>query len=439
MDESINKELLTFIEKSPTAWHAVKNLAERLREEGYTELHEEEDWALVPGARCFVRRNGSSLLAFRIPREMPVGFMLMAAHADSPCLRLKELATAEAAGLYARVPVERYGGMILSTWLDRPLSVAGRLVVREGERLTERLVDLARDVALIPNVAIHMDRSVNDGKAFDLKTDMLPLIGSENSAESFRRLIADAAGTREEDICSAELQFYPRTPGTIWGAEGEYVSAPRLDDLQCVFACAQGFLAASESGSVPVFCCFDNEEVGSSTRQGAAADFLSRTLARIAAGLGCELPRLLAQSFLVSADNAHAVHPNHPEYADAVDRPAMNRGIVLKFNASQRYVTDAVSAAVFREICRRADVPVQRYTNRADLPGGSTLGNISLAQVAVRSLDIGLAQLAMHSSYETAGARDTAWLCRAARRFFESSLHVAGETITIRDGGRNEV
>ncbi len=434
MDEQINQELLDFIAESPTAWHAAGNLAKSLLSAGYRELREEEDWDLAPGARCFVRRNASSLLAFRIPQETPAGFMAMAAHVDSPCLRLKELSTVSAAGLYTQIPVERYGGMLLSTWLDRPLSVAGRLVAREGGKLRERLVDLKRDIALIPNVAIHMDRSVNEGKALDLKTDMLPLVGGEASAESFRRLIAEAAGVPEEDIVSAELQFYPRTPGRVWGAEGEYVSSPRLDDLQCVFGCARGFMAAPESGSIPVFCAFDNEEVGNTTRQGAGADFLARTLERIASCLGCDLSRMLAQSFLVSADNAHAVHPNHPEYADRVDRPEMNKGVVIKYNASQRYITDAVSAAVFREICRRAEVPVQRYSNRADLAGGWTLGHVSLGQVAVRSLDAGLAQLAMHSCYETAGARDTAWLARAAERFFASSLHLEGESITIREG-----
>lgn len=434
MENDINRNLLAFIEKSPTAWHTAENLAGLLRAAGYRELREEQEWTLGPGARCFVRRNASSLLAFRIPQGTPAGFMMMAAHNDSPCLRLKELTTLGSAGVYAQVPVERYGGMLLSTWLDRPLSVAGRVVVREGETLRERLVDLRREVALIPNVAIHMDRSANEGKALDLKTDMLPLIGGEASAQSFRRLIAEAAEAEEKDIVSAELQFYPRTLGRVWGAEDEFISSPRLDDLQCVFSCAQGFLQAGESDAVPVFCAFDNEEVGNTTRQGAGADFLARTLERIAICLNCSLPRLLAQSFLVSADNAHAVHPNHPEYADPVDRPEMNKGVVIKFNASQRYITDAVSAAVFREICRRAEVPVQRYTNRADLAGGWTLGHVSLGQVAVRSLDAGLAQLAMHSSYETAGAQDTVWMIRAAERFFSSSLYLNGETLTIRDG-----
>jgi aspartyl aminopeptidase len=328
--------------------------------------------------------------------------------------------------------------MLMASWLDRPLSVAGRVVVRDGEKLVTRLVNLERDLALIPNLAIHMDRGQNEGKNYDPKTDLLPLIGSEASAGSFRRLVAENAGVDDADLVSAELQLYPRTAGTVWGAEEEYISSPRLDDLQCVFACAEGFLHAGEGESVPVLAVFDNEEVGSSTRQGAGSGFLADTLARVAESLGLggvnDYRRLLARSFLVSADNAHAVHPNHPEYADRVDRPVLNGGVVIKANANQRYTTDAVSAAVFSERCRRAGVPTQRYTNRADLPGGSTLGNISLSQVAVRSVDIGLPQLAMHSCYETAGARDTAYLVTAAQRFFESSLRIEAESVALQDG-----
>ena len=441
MEENLNKELLDFIAKSPTAWHAVETLARRLREAGYREIFEEERWTLEPGERCFVRRNGSSLIAFRVPEGRPAGFMLMAAHADSPSFRIKELETVGAAGLYAQLNVERYGGMLMASWLDRPLSVAGRVVVRDGERLAVRLVDLRRDVAMIPNLAIHMDRGQNEGKNYDPKTDLLPLIGSEANGPRFRALVAEAAGTTKEDLVSAELQLYPRMAGTVWGVEEEFVSAPRLDDLQCVFACAQGFLQAKPSESVPVLVVFDNEEVGSSTRQGAGAGFLADTLARAAESLGIgpdEYRSLLARSFLVSADNAHAVHPNHPEYADRVDRPKLNGGVVIKANANQRYTTDAVSAAVFSELCCRAGVPTQRYTNRADLPGGSTLGNISLSQVAVRSVDIGLPQLAMHSCYETAGAKDTAFLVRAAAHFFSSTLAVQKESFALLDGKESE-
>ena len=437
MEHSVNQELLDFIDASPTAWHAVETLARMLTSAGCRELREYEDWSLCPGERVFVRRNGSALIAFRVPEAGFPGFMLMAAHADSPCFKLKELKTVDAAGLYAQLNVERYGGMLMAPWLDRPLSAAGRVVVREGEALATRLVDLKRDLFLIPNLAIHMDRGANENKSYDMKTDMLPLAGSAGSGKGLAALVAASAGVREEELVSAELQLYPRTPGTVWGLEGEYLSAPRLDDLQCVFACARGFLQAGRGESAPVLCVFDNEEVGSGTKQGADSDILSDTLLRLCACLGLDgaaYRRRLAQSFLVSADNAHAVHPNHPEYADKSDRPEMNKGVVVKFNAGQRYTSDAVSAAVFEEICRRAGVPTQRYTNRADLAGGSTLGRISSAHVSVDSVDIGLAQLAMHSCYETAGAKDTAWLIRAAARFFASSLRRDERGVRILDG-----
>lgn len=434
MEENINRELLDFIAASPTAWHAVENLTRELKTAGYTELFEEENWTLKPGARCFVRRNGSSLIAFRVPHGGFHGFMLMAAHSDSPSFKVKELGTIDGAGVYARLNVERYGSMLMSSWLDRPLSVAGRVIVRVGDKLESRLVNLDRDMLLIPNLAIHMDRSANDGKAYDPRTDLFPLFGSSASGESLRRLVAEAAGVEAKDIVSSDLFLYPRSPGTVWGAEEEYISSPRLDDLQCVFGCAQGFLRAGEGPSLPVLCVFDNEEVGNGTKQGADSTFLEDTLARIAESLnldGTELRRLYAQSFMISADNAHAVHPNRSEYADPIDRPEMNKGIVIKYNANQRYITDAVSAAVFQEICRRADVPTQRYTNRADISGGWTLGHVSLTHVSVRAVDIGLAQLAMHSCYETAGSRDTDYLIRAAERFYASALLVSGNSLMI--------
>ena len=434
MDKTVNRSLLNFIAASPTAWHAAENLAKRLRCEGYTELLEREEWTVQPGGRYFVRRGGSSVIAFRLPEAAFHGFMIMASHTDSPSFQVKENPEAPVAGLYARLSVEKYGGMLCAPWMDRPLSVAGRVCVRQGERIVTKLVCLDRDLLMIPNLAIHMDRSVNDGKKYDPNVDMLPLLGSSETAGSFRRLVAEAAGVTEGDLISTELLLYPRTPGTVWGAEEEYVSAPRLDDLQCVFGCLEGFLQAEAAESVPVFCAFDNEEVGSGTLQGADSSFLEDTVYRIceAQGLSAGSCRQhLAESFLVSADNAHAVHPNHPEYADRNDRPEMNKGVVIKVNANKRYSTDAVSAAVFAEICRRAQVPVQQFSNRADLAGGSTLGHISLAHVSVETVDIGLAQLAMHSPYETAGARDTAWLIRAARAFYSSSLALDGEGLRI--------
>lgn len=439
MEQNINQALLAFIDRSPTAWHAVENLRARLDGAGFRELSEGERWAVAQGGRYYVRRNGSSLIAFRVPREEPLGFMLMAAHVDSPSFQIKSLDSVVSAGAYTQLNVEPYGGMLMATWLDRPLSAAGRVVLRRGDTIGTQLVNIDRDLLLIPNLAIHMDRKANEEKRYDAKTDMLPLLGLVQDGKSFRTLVAEEAGVDEGAILSADLRLYPRTPGTVWGMDGAFVSAPRLDDLQCVYACLEGFLAAEESPSAAVFCAFDNEEVGSRTRQGADSRFLEDTLLRLCESLGLgagDYRRLLAESMMVSADNAHAVHPNHPEYADRADRPVLNGGVVLKFNAAQRYTSDAVSAAVFAEICRRAGVPVQRYSNRADLPGGSTLGHISLTHVSVCSVDAGLAQLAMHSCYETAGARDTVYMIRAAREFYSSALRSGAGGYTIAEQRR---
>lgn len=431
MEKTINERLLAFLSASPTAFHACRNLAKRLTGEGYAELREQEEWELHSGGKYFVRRNGSALIAFRIPAGGVRGFLMTAAHSDSPSFKIKEHAAVPTAGMYTRLSVEKYGGMLCASWMDRPLSVAGRVAVRNENGVELKLIDVDRDLLLIPHVAIHMDRSANDGKKFDPNVDMLPLFGDAGAEKRFDELIAEEAGAKPEDVLSTDLFLYPRTPGTVWGAAGEYLSSPRLDDLQCVFGCTEGFLDAGDTRETPLLCVFDNEEVGSGTKQGADSSFLEDVLGRICQATGADLRRCLARSFLVSADNAHAVHPNHPEYADRNDRPEMNKGIVIKYNANQRYTTDAVSAAVFAEICRRAEVPTQRFTNRADLAGGSTLGHISTAHVSVDSVDIGLAQLAMHSAYETAGARDTEYLIRAAEAFYRCSLECGEDGIAI--------
>ncbi len=431
--ESINRELLDFIDKSPTAWHAAANIAAELERAGYTRLYEEEDWQLRAPGKYYAVRNGSALIALNLPEEAD-GFLIMAAHGDSPAFRVKDGGEEKTLGLYSRLAVEKYGGMLCSTWLDRPLSLAGRVAVREKGGITMKLVNIDRDLLVIPNLAIHMDRSANEGKSFNVNVDMIPLIGSAESKTGLNALIAGELGVKEEDIVSRELNLYPRTPGTVWGAENEFISAPRLDDLQCAFGCLKGFLQAEKPKKATVLCVFDNEEVGSGTRQGADSGFLDDMLSRAWASLGrtdAQYRAALAGSFMVSADNAHAIHPNHPEFADRSERPVMNGGIAIKFNASMSYTTDGLSAAVFSELCRAAEVPVQRYANRPDLRGGSTLGHISLAHVSVPTLDIGLAQLAMHSSYETAGAKDTEYLVRAARAFYESGYRVNGERIAL--------
>ena len=428
----VNSLLLDFIARSPTAFHAVENTARALAEAGFVELYETEDWLLSPGARAFVRRNGSSLIAFRFPEGTPSGLQLAAAHSDSPCFKLKESASLEGDG-YQRLSVEKYGGMLCAPWLDRPLSLAGRVTLREGGKLVSRLVDLGRPVALIPNLAIHMDRSANEGKTYDMLKDMPPLF-SLAGGRGPEALVAEALGVKEEDVLSKDLFLYPCTPGTVWGAEKEFISSPRLDDLQCVFGCLCGFLEAKSTGALTALCIFDNEEVGSGSKQGADSTFLTDVLRRVFLALGLdenELLRCAANGFMVSADNAHAVHPNHPEEADRGERPVPNGGVVVKYNANARYTTDSVSAAIFSEICRRAGVPVQRYSNRADKPGGSTLGNISLSHLSLDCVDVGLAQLAMHSCYETGGAKDTEYLVRAMRAYFSCTLRKTAEGIVF--------
>lgn len=422
MEQEVTRRLLDFLDASPSCYHAVDNLARRLEAEGYERLREAEPWTLRTGGKYYVVRGDSSLTAFRVPGGVPAGFMLAAAHSDSPTYKVREEAEVLSAGNCVRLAVEPYGGMIARSWLDRPLSVAGRLVVRREGGIATQLVNVDRDLLVIPSVAIHLDREVNQGTALKANTDLLPLLGCGTERGRFRALLAEAAGVPEEDILSTELFLYPRAAAVLLGAEGEFVASPRLDDLQCVFGCLEGFLAAKEGGSVPALCVFNNEEVGSGTRQGADSTFLTDVLERISTALGRDWRLMAVNSFLVSADNAHAVHPAHPELSDGAERPVLNGGVVLKYNAGQKYTTDAVSGAVFREVCRAVGVPVQRYSNRADLPGGSTLGNISSAHLSIPSVDIGLPQLAMHAAYEVAGSRDTALLVRAMAEYFSRSF-----------------
>lgn len=415
------KKLLKFIQKSPTAFQAVEEMSQRLQKEGFKELKEEKHWDLKAGGNYFVTRNHSAVIAFSIPKKPAWKFHIMASHSDSPALKIKENPEMEVEKAYIKLNVERYGGMLLAPWFDRPLSVAGRLIVRKNGEIQEKLVAVDKDLLVIPNLAIHMNREVNDGYKYNVQKDMLPLYSDYDGKGSFMKLMAAEADVAEEDILGHDLFLYDRTPGTVWGANAEFISAPRLDDIQCAFASLEGFLRGERKESVAVHCVLDNEEVGSTTKQGAASTFLKDTLMRINMGLGRtqeEYLMTLADSFMVSADNAHALHPNHTDKTDPVNRPVLNGGIVIKYNANQKYCTDGVSAAIFKDICDRAEVPYQIFVNRSDMAGGSTLGNISNTQVPMKTVDIGLAQLAMHSVYETTGAKDTESLAKAAAVLF---------------------
>ena len=414
--------LMRFLDNSPSVYHAVENLRTELENAGYTRLSESEKWSLAAGGKYYLTRGGSAVLAFRIPQEAPRGFMMSASHSDRPTFKVKE--NGELAGTYTRLAVERYGGMLMATWLDRPLSIAGRALVETEQGVRTQLINIDRDLLMIPNVAIHMNRQANDGYKWNPAVDMLPLLGGKEAKGKLDRLLEQEAGGR---ILGHDLYLYIRQKASVWGMDEEYISSAALDDLECAWSCTQGFLKAEESRSIPVLCVFDSEEVGSNSMQGAASMLLSDVLERICQGLELDLKQMLSQSFMVSADNAHAVHPNHPEYADAGNAPVMGGGVVLKFNASQRYTTDGVAAAVFRKVCAGAGVKVQSYCNRADIPGGSTLGHISLTHVSVPSADIGLPQLAMHSSYETAAVADALALEEAMAAYYGKSLEVSAD------------
>lgn len=429
--DSINNELLSFLDNSPVSFFAVNNMCEILKQEGFNRLFEGEAWKLEAGKGYYVTRNDSAVIAFRIPGKDYTGFQMMASHCDSPVFKIKTNAEITIDKQYVKLNVEKYGGMICSPWLDRPLSVAGRIVVSTDDGIMTKLVNVDRDLMIIPNLAIHMNREVNDGYKFNAQVDMLPLFCEKGEeSQAFLKLIADEAGVKAEDILDTDLFLYNRMKGTKLGLNNEFIASGRLDDLQCAFASLKGFLMAQPKDSVAVHCVFDNEEVGSGTKQGAASTFLKDTLHRINNAFGKsedEYLMSIAKSFLVSADNAHAVHPNHPEKSDPTNRPYLNKGIVIKYSANQKYTTDAVSGAIMRAICKKASVPYQTFTNRSDMLGGSTLGNISQNQVALNTVDIGLPQLAMHSPYETAGAKDTAYLAEAARVLFSSSVEGAGD------------
>ena len=421
------QSLLHYIRKSPTCFHAVRALEELLEKQDYIRLPE-GGWELQPGGKYYTVRSGSSLIAFRIPEEEPTGYMLTASHTDSPCFRIRD--NCQLDGAYARLSVERYGGMINAPWVDRPLSIAGRVLIRDGIRVESRLVDFEKPVVLIPNLAIHLNRDANSSMKYDAARELFPLYGGKGAG--FRKDLAAKLVCEEADILATDLFVYNPEDGLVWGPEGEFVSAPRLDDLACVFSSVQGFLLAKPTSAIPVFCAFDNEEIGSETKQGAASMFLPDTLQAICEALGltaADHRRMLTQSMMLSCDNGHALHPNRPDMADQKEAPVLNGGVVIKH--SVRYATDGVSNAVFSEICRRVNADVQHYSNRPDQGGGSTLGNIANTKTGVSTVDIGMAQLAMHSCYETAGSRDVDSFIRAVAGFYGTVLQAENGVVEI--------
>ena len=427
------QELLNFIEKSVSSFHAISEVEKKLQEYGFKFVN--KNMKLEKGEKYYFKRNNSSLIAVEIGSlvDDDYGFNIVASHSDSPTFKIKPNNDLVSASFYHMVNVEGYGGMIDSTWLDRPLSVAGRIMIKNENGFTERLVNIDKNLLTIPNVAIHQNREVNTGMKFNQQVDMIPLVSID---KPFMDILSNYVDIDKENILSFDLFLYNRQRGNLLGYNNEFIQAPQLDDLSSAYASLEAFVNSKKNNkNIKVYACFDNEEVGSRTMQGAASDFLDRTLEYVNESLGYERSTLLKafnNSFLVSADNAQAVNPNHPEKYDALNRVFLNKGLVIKFNADQSYTTDSVSCAIFKIICDTAGAKYQVYTNRSDLRGGGTLGNISATHVSVKSIDIGLPQLAMHSSYETMGAYDLFDMIKALIKFYESHIRENGLSYTVK-------
>ena len=425
-----NYKLLQYIQESPTSFHAVEGIRKRLLEQGFVELQEKSNWTIQNGGKYFVTRNQSALMAFQIPEGKATGFQMVLSHCDSPCFRLKENPEISALGVYTKLNVEGYGGALLAPWFDRPLSLAGRVMIKTPKGIMPILVNADKDLLMIPSLAIHMNPGVNKGNALNIQEDMLPIMGMGEL--SVKSEMAKRLDIPPEDILGMDLFVYNRDQGRVWGARDEFIASPRLDNLLSVYGSYAGFVASVPKGAIPVLGIFDNEEVGSGTAQGACSTFLKDTLWRIVNATGGEhrdYLKLLAQSFAISSDNAHGAHPNAMTKADPNLRPQLNGGIVIKHSANQKYTSDGLSSALCRLLCDQTGVPYQEFSNRSDMPGGSTLGNLSLSQVAVTSVDIGLPQWAMHSPYESAGAEDIKYLIQLSKAFFSTALDIQEDGI----------
>lgn len=428
----ILKDLMKFLDSSVTMFHAINECEKVLKDSGYIYLPENEKWNIRAG-KYYTKRNSSSLIAFDIANG-DYHFQISAAHSDSPTFKLKDRPIIESNG-YLKLNVEAYGGMIDATWLDKPLTLAGRVMVDTGCGIETRLLYIDKDLLIIPNVPIHFNREINKGFAFNNQVDMLPVFSAGNLSEAdFDKMLAKELGVKPEAILAKDLYLVNRQKATVIGYDNELISSGRLDDLECVYTSLLGFIEAMNNDHINVFAVFDNEEVGSVTKQGAMSTFLVSTLNRINKALGKsdeDYYRAIAKSMLISCDNAHAIHPNHPELFDVKNRPVLNKGIAIKESANQKYTTDAFSRAVLKKILDKNNIPYQTFANRSDIMGGSTLGNLSNTAVSMNAVDIGLPQLAMHSAYETAGAKDVEYAIEALRAFFETNIDIKDDKVSL--------
>ena len=427
--QNINNELLQFIKNSPSQFQAIENESKILSENGYKQLKESDNWNIKSG-KYFVTRNGSSIIAFNIPSKISdYHFQLCSSHVDSPTFKLKNVAELQGPNEYIRLNVEQYGGAILYTWFDKPLSIAGRVIIKQAKNTVSKNLYIERDLFIIPSMPPHINREINKNFEPNVQIDLCPLFtNGQMHKNDFINMIAEQLKVKAKDIVSYDLYLVNRQNPTMFGYRDEFIGSPKLDDLQASFTSLKGFIDANNK-CINVFASFDNEEVGSLTKQGASSTFLYDVLTRINNCLNKSQDdyfKAIAKSFNVSFDNAHAVNPNHPEKYDQENRCYMNSGIVIKENASQSYTTDAFSRAIFKQVCELAKVPTQTFANRSDVRGGSTLGNLSNNQVSMNTVDIGLAQLAMHSNYETAGSKDSEYAYKSLKKYYSSNIIIDG-------------
>ncbi|OJA05196.1 M18 family aminopeptidase [Halomonas sp. QHL1] len=427
MSETFNADRLTrlcdFLRQSPTPWHAAGNMASRLEQAGFQRLEEKANWQLTPGKRYYVTRNDSAIIAFQLPESELTALRMIGAHTDSPGLHLKPNATQCSAG-WLQLGVQVYGGVLLAPWFDRDLGLAGRVHVRHADgRLESVLLNIDRAIAMVPSLAIHLDRDVNSGRPINPQTQMAPVLMQSESAtlgELVAQWLEEQHGMRAVEVVDFELGFYDVQPPSLVGVKKELVASARLDNLLSCFIGLEALLDCDGSQGA-LLVANDHEEVGSASACGAQGPFLADVLKRINAQVGKgrekrsdeSLIQLIQSSLMISCDNAHALHPNFRDKHDERHGPAINGGPVIKVNSSQRYATNSVTGALFRDVCREADVPVQSFVTRADMGCGSTIGPITATELGVPTIDVGVPQWAMHSIRETAGSKDVEYLTRA--------------------------
>lgn len=427
MEKYVN-ELLNFIESSVSVYHNIHLIKAILKNFNYIELEENKEWNLEPNKSYFVVRGGASVITFKVPCTQE-GFMIVASHNDSPSFKVKPNGELNA-GSYKKLNTEPYGGMLISTWFDRPLGIAGRVFVKTKEGIDSRLVNLSGHNVVIPSLAAHLK---GNNLELNLQNDLLPVVGLTNESNSFMNQLKKVSiFSEDEEILSHDLFLYNKEKGCVAGFDNELIISPKLDDLECVFASLEAFLEARPESNISVCAIFDNEEVGSGSNHGAASTFLTDVLERICDELNLNKYVMYQNSMLVSADNAHAVHPAHPEKSDPTNNVHLNKGIVIKYHSSLSYTTDGISAGIFKAICDKAEVTYQDYTNRSDLRGGSTLGRIQLEKLSIKALDIGLAQLAMHSSNEVAGSKDLKDMVKVLKEFYQTKIILENSNIIIK-------